>query len=127
MSILARTLFTVLAGLLLALPAQARAGWVAKPSDNICGLSDTRTLSNPAVVKFDSLMQLTPEMKRLEEEGIDPSSPEGIQLRQAARKRVTRACEKARVELGHCSVWRNIRHSGGKRAAEITAAVRTKL
>lgn len=127
MSILTRTLFTVLAGLLLALPAQARAGWVAKPSDNICGLSDTRMLSSPAVVKFESLMKLTPEIKRMEREGIDPGSPEGIQLRQAARQRVTKACEKVRIELGHCSVWRSIRHTGGKKAAEITAAVRAKL
>lgn len=127
MSILLRTTLLLLTGLALALPVQALAGWVAKSQDNICGLSDARMISSPAKVQFDSLMKKTPEMKRLESQGIDPNSAEGIQLRQAARLKVTRACEQVRVQEGHCSVWRAIRHTGGKQATDITAKVRALL
>jgi len=127
MSILLRSTLLLLTGLALALPVQALAGWVAKSQDNVCGLSDVRMISNPGKVQFDALMKKTPEMKRLEDQGIDPNSAEGIQLRQAARMRVTRACEQVRVKTGHCSVWRAIRHTGGQQAVDLTDKVAAVL
>ncbi len=101
--------------------------WRARATDNVCGLSDLRMLSNPATVRFDQLLKATPEMKKLDRDSIDPLSPEGVQLRDDARKRVTKACESVRVQNAHCSVWRTIRHSDGTKPTDITKLVRAKL
>ena len=109
--------------------APAPAGtWKARATDNICGFSDLRMVSNPATVRFDSLLKKTPEMKKLKRDRIEPDSPEGIQLRNQARKRVTTACEATRVTHSHCSVWRAIRNSDPEvKARDITALVEAKL
>ena len=64
--------------------AAVERGWVAKKGDNICGLRDLNQLSNPAKLNYKRCLAATPEMKKMKSEGIKPSSPEGIQLANAA-------------------------------------------
>ena len=47
--------------------------WLLRTSDNVCGLRDANQLTNPAVIDFDSALAATPEMKKIESQGIDPS------------------------------------------------------
>lgn len=113
-------------GVLAARAATGRT-WIVKPSDNICGLSDATQLSNPARVDYKKLLAATPEMKEIVKEGIDPQSPEGIQLRTEAADRVAKAAEKVRQSLGHCSVWKAIRHRDGRKVPDITKKVLAEL
>jgi hypothetical protein len=103
------------------------AGWVVDRADNICGLDDAKMLSKPAKVDYDALLKATPEIKKIKDDKIDPNSPQGIQLRQAASTRVQTAAEKVRASEGYCSVWKTIRHSDGRAVADITEAVKAQL
>jgi len=98
--------------------------WVADKDDNICGIADVRKISNPGLVDYDQLWDATPEIKKLKKEGIDPDSAEGKALRNKAKTRITKACQKIQGEKGLCSVWKKISHSGSKKAADITSAVK---
>ncbi|QDU85924.1 hypothetical protein Pla163_30710 [Planctomycetes bacterium Pla163] len=102
-------------------------GWTVKADDNIVGLSDAKTLSNPARVDYDSLLRATDEMKKLKKDRIDPTSPEGIQLTNAARQRVQSACQVIMDQEGHCSVWKAISHADGRSVPDITAVVKRQL
>jgi len=106
--------------------AQAQ-GWITRGQDNVCGLRDARQLSNPAKVDFPALLEETDEMKRLRKERIDPNSPQGIQLRDAARSKVANACEAIMQDQGHCSIWSSIRHSDGRAVTDVTDLVRQKM
>jgi predicted RNA-binding protein with RPS1 domain len=66
-------------------------GWVVDRADNICGLDDPKMLSKPAKLDYDTLLRATPEMKKVKDDKIEPNSPQGIQLRQAAATRVQTA------------------------------------
>ena len=101
--------------------------WIAKQTDNICGLRETSQLSNPAKVDFEACVDATPEMRKVRDQGIDPSSPEGIQLRAAAVNRVTRACESVRSSNGHCSVWKEIRHRDGRSIPDLSDQVKAQF
>ena len=102
-------------------------GWIVDRSDNICGLDDPKMLSRPAKVDYDGLLRATPEMKKVADDRIDPNSPQGIQLRQAAATRVQKAAERVRASGGYCSVWKAIRHSDGRSVAAVTDAVKAQL
>lgn len=102
-------------------------GWTARAEDSIVGLSDPKTLSNPAKVDYSALMKATPEMKRMKKDRIDPNSPEGIQLKAAAQTRVQNACQAVMDSEGHCSVWKAISHSDGRSITDITATVKRQL
>ena len=106
---------------------EACTGWIVDKSDNICGLDDPKMLSKPAKVDYDALLKATPEMKKIKDDKIDPNSPQGIQLRQAAATRVQTAAEKVRVADGYCSVWKTIRHQDGRAIPDITDAVKAQL
>ena len=106
---------------------EAGSGWIVDRADNICGLDDPKMLSKPAKVDYDALLKATPEMKKIKDDKIDPNSPQGIQLRQAAATRVQTAAEKVRVADGHCSVWKSIRHQDGRAIPDITDAVKAQL
>lgn len=113
-----------------AAPASAEtlnADWIVNTGDNVCGLRDPRMLSNPAKIDYDALLAATPEMQKIKRDGIDPSSAEGIQLKQQAIDRVTKACENVRVAQGHCSVWKTISHKDGRAITDITDLVKAKL
>ena len=101
--------------------------WICKSSDNICGLRDKRTLSNPAKVDWDTLLAETPELEEIERKGIDPNSPEGIRLRQKGVERLTKACEAEREANSHCSVWKEISHKDGRTIPDLTELVRARL
>ena len=97
--------------------------WILKSADNICGLRDPNQLTYPAVIDFDTCLDATPEMRRMRDQGIDPQSAEGIQLRSKAVTRLTNACESVRGTNGHCSVWKAIRHKDGRSIADISSQV----
>ena len=101
--------------------------WIVNASDNICGLSEASQLSNPARVDFSKLMKATPEMKKIEKDGIDPKSPEGLRLKTAAADRVAKAAEKVRVDQGHCSVWKKIKHKDGRDITDLTDDISEEL
>jgi hypothetical protein len=101
--------------------------WIVKATDNICGLKDANQLSNPAVVDYEALLSNTPEMKQMRDQKIDPNSPEGIRLANAAADRVQQACETVRSSLGHCSVWKEIRHRDGRTITDITNQVKAQF
>jgi len=103
------------------------AGWVVDRADNICGLDDAKMLSKPAKVDYDVLLRATPEMKKIKDEKIDPNSPQGIQLRQAAATRVQNAADKVRTAQGHCSVWKQVRHTDGRAITDVTDLVKAQL
>lgn len=108
-------------------PVMALAGWRARAEDNIVGLRDPKKLSNPAKVDYPALMALTAEMKRIKREGIDESSPEGIQLRNRAASKVASACEHVMNADGHCSVWKGITHSDSRTVVDLTTKVKRRL
>ncbi|MBI5431574.1 MAG: hypothetical protein HZA52_01955 [Planctomycetes bacterium] len=101
--------------------------WIIKAADNICGLKDASQLSNPAVVDYDALLAATPEMKSMRDQKIDANTPEGIRLTNAAVDRVTKACEEIRTQLGHCSVWKEVRHRDGRTLTDITSKVKAQF
>lgn len=106
---------------------EASTGWVVDRADNICGLDDPKMLSKPAKVDYDGLLKATAEMKKIKDDKIDPNSPQGIQLRQAAATRVQKAADKVRAADGYCSVWKSIRHQDGRSIPDITDAVKAQL
>ncbi|MCK6448944.1 MAG: hypothetical protein L6Q99_21320 [Planctomycetes bacterium] len=110
-----------------ALPAAFAKDWILKSADNICGLKDANQLSNPAVIDYDAALAATPEMKKIKDQKIDPNSPEGIRLSNAALDRLTKACEEIRTQLGHCSVWKEIRHKDGRVITDITDKVKAQF
>lgn len=97
--------------------------WILKAADNICGLRDASQLTHPAVIDFEACLDATPEMMRIRDQGIDPKSAEGIQLRTAAVTRLTDACEAVRGANSHCSVWKKIRHRDGRAIPDISSQV----
>jgi hypothetical protein len=106
---------------------EVAAGWIVDRADNICGLDDAKMLSKPAKIDYDAVLKATPEMKKIKDDKIEPNSPQGIQLRQAAVTRVQVAAEKVRATDGHCSVWKTIKHSDGRAVADITESVKLQL
>jgi hypothetical protein len=109
-----------------ALPTTGR-DWNVKSADNICGLRDASQLTQPAKVDFEACLEATAELKRIKDQGIDPKSAEGIQLRNAAVTRVTTACETVRAASGYCSVWKAVSHKDGRAIPEITDQVKAQL
>lgn len=101
--------------------------WVVDRADNICGLDDARMLSKPAKVDYEALLSATPEMKKMKDDKVDPNSSEGIQLRQKAVDRIRTAADKVRQAEGHCSVWKDVRHTDGRVIADITTLVKAQL
>jgi hypothetical protein len=112
---------------LLSSGCEAGSKWVVDRADNICGLDDAKMLSKPAKVDYDALLKATTEMKKIRDDKIDSSSPEGIRLRQAAVDRVRSAADKVRVAEGYCSVWKEIRHQDGRTIPDITDLVKAQL
>jgi len=102
-------------------------GWIVDRADNVCGLDDAKMLSKPAKIDYDALLKATPEMKKIKDDKIDPNSPQGIQLRQAAATRVQTAADKVRSADGYCSVWKAIRHQDGRAVPDVTDAVKALL
>ena len=63
-------------------------------------------------------------MKRIRDEGLDPTSALGIRLKAEAVQLVAAKCEEVRVANGHCSVWKRISHRDGRgRSVYVEGAV----
>jgi hypothetical protein len=100
--------------------------WIARTTDNVCGLRDPNQISYPALVDFKASVDATPEMKKARQDKIDLTTPEGIKLVNEAVNRVTAACETVRVANSYCSVWKTIRHKDGRAVADITELVKAQ-
>lgn len=101
--------------------------WICKRSDNVCGLDQPPTLSHPAKISYESVLKETAAMKELRSKGIDPNSPEGLRLRSTGQDQLKRAAEGVMRQQGHCSVWKSIRHSDGRRVPDVTALAKARL
>lgn len=97
--------------------------WIVRTPDNVCGLRDANQLTNPGVIDFEACLAATPEMKKIQSQGIDPKSAEGIQLRSAAITRLTNAAEAVRSANGYCSVWKEVRHKDGRAIDDLSSRV----
>lgn len=101
--------------------------WIVKAENNICGLSDATQLSNPVVVDFAALLEVTPEYKKMKDQKISPTSPEGIKLNNDAVNRIATQCESVRASNGYCSVWKEIKHRDGRAITDVTDKVKALL
>lgn len=101
--------------------------WVVKAENNICGLSDASQLSNPVVVDFQALLDATPEYKKMKDQKISATSPEGIKLNNEAVNRIATQCETIRASNGYCSVWKEIKHRDGRTILDVTDKVKALL
>jgi hypothetical protein len=98
--------------------------WIARPADNICGISDPRKVSNPAQLDYEDVFASTPSMRELKREGIDPDSVRGQILRREATELVCKTSELVRQSEGHCSVWKVIRNEDGRIVPDISDKVK---
>ncbi len=101
--------------------------WVVKAENNICGLSDATQLSHPVVVDFHVLLDATPEYKKMKDQKISATSPEGIKLNSEAVSRIATQCESIRASNGYCSVWKEIKHRDGRAITDVTDKVKALL
>ncbi|MFT7667443.1 MAG: hypothetical protein ACI8X5_000122 [Planctomycetota bacterium] len=97
--------------------------WRIKSADNICGVSSSTQITNPAKVDYAKLMAATSEMKEIRREEIDKKSARGQALMTKAVARVLKASKRAMGDKGHCSVWKKISHKDGNKVTDLTRAV----
>ena len=102
-------------------------GWVIDQEDHICGVSNERHISKPAVLNFEKCLKATSAWKEMKRKKIDPESIEGRALRKKAATAVTKAAQVVRESGGHCSVWKTIRHTDGRRIPDVTQDVKERL
>lgn len=103
------------------------AAYRASAKDSICGLDSVSQLSSPMSVRYDDLMDATPERARMRREKIDPASPLGEILENGARTRVRSACQRIMRRQNHCSAWKKIEGIGGRCVKDRTADVLADL
>ncbi len=101
--------------------------YILEKSDNICGLDEAKQLSNPAKVDYDALLEVTPQIKQMKRDKIDPNSAKGIQLRTEAEALVRDTCEKIRADKSYCSVWKKIDRRDGGKITDITDKVKKQI
>lgn len=102
-------------------------GWIVDESENVCGVRASRQITNPASVRYDEVLEATPEVQRMKREGISRESAQGQVLHAAAVDRVSKAARRVMGSRSHCSVWKQIRHSDGRMAPDISAEVKAEL
>lgn len=101
--------------------------YIVEKTDNICGLDEPKQLSNPAKVDYEALLEVTPQIKQMKKDKIDPNSARGIQLRTEAEALIRDTCEKLRVEKSYCSVWKKIERRDGTKVTDITEKVKKEI
>jgi hypothetical protein len=101
--------------------------YILEKADNICGLDEPKQLSNPAKVDYDALLEVTPQIKQMKRDKIDPNSAKGIQLRTEAEALVRDTCVKIRAEKNYCSVWKKIERRDGGKISDITEKVKKEI
>ena len=108
-------------------PPGTLAGWKGDKADNICGIDDLKKVSNPAQVDYPDLMAATPQMKKIEKDGIDPDSAQGKLLRQEAVRLITKTCETIRRRKGYCGVWKEVAHKDKRSVPDVTSDVKAEM
>jgi hypothetical protein len=101
--------------------------YVVEKTDNICGLEEPKQLSDPVLVDCEALLEVTPQIKQMKRDKVDPNSARGIQLRTEAEALIREKCESVQSSKGHCSVWKKIERRDGGKIADITEAVKKKI
>jgi hypothetical protein len=119
------TLFLLASVLSVASAQEAALGspWQADASDNICGVTSLRQVTNPAKLDYRAVLAATPEMKDLKRRGIAEGSAEGQILRQRAVDHVRRLGSQVMRKNGHCSLWKDISHRDGRRIRDLSTDV----
>ena len=102
-------------------------GWIVDEADNVCGVRSARQITSPARVRYDELLETTPELKRMKREGIDRDSAKGQVLYAAGVDRVRKAASRVMGNKSHCSVWKTITHRDGRTVPDITDDVMAEL
>jgi hypothetical protein len=102
-------------------------GWIVNESDNVCGVRPARQVTNPASVRYDELLESTPEIQRMKRESIQRDSAQGQVLYAAAVDRVSKAAKRVMGAQAYCSVWKQIRHSDGRQVPDISIEVKAEL
>ncbi len=97
--------------------------WRAEARDNICGVSNPRHVTNPALVDYNEVLRATPEMKDLKSRDIDLRSAEGQILRQRAGDHVRRVGSKVMHETGDCGLWKAVSRRDGRVVRDSTDQV----
>jgi|TARA_Y100000296_G_scaffold37986_1_gene43975 hypothetical protein len=100
-------------------------GWTAKAGDSVCGLANSKIVSNPAIVNWDLAINQTPSMKTLVKQKIKKTSPRGIILLQKAEDKVIKCSTEVMNDDGYDSVWKAIKHKQ-KKAPDITQKIIAK-
>lgn len=108
-------------------PLEVSTGWIVDEADNVCGVRPARQITNPALVRYDELLDATPEIQRMKREGITRDSAQGQVLYAAAVDRVSKAARRVMNARSHCSVWKQVRHRDGRSVADISDEVKAEL
>jgi len=107
--------------------APAQVEWVMEAADSICGVRESRQIRKPAKVRFDHLIAITPEGKKIKRERIDPDSAKGIRLMSKAKSRVREASSMVMKRQGYDSVWKRISSRKGTHIVDVTAYVEIEI
>jgi hypothetical protein len=78
-------------------------------------------------VDFAVLLDATPEYKKMKDQKISATSPEGIKLNNEAVNRIALQCESIRASNGYCSVWKEIKHKDSRVITDVTDKVKALL
>ena len=101
--------------------------WIVQPEDSICGVREARQITKPAVIRFDYLVGVTPEGKKVKRERIDPNSPEGIRLLNLAKSKVRDGSSVVMKRQGFDSVWKVISSRKGTHVEDVTEYVEIEI
>lgn len=107
--------------------AEAPTGWIVDESDNVCGVRPARQITNPALVRYEDLLDATPEIQRMKREGIRRDSAQGQVLYAGAVDRIAKASRRVMAARSHCSVWKQIQARDGRAIPDISEEVKAEL
>ncbi len=108
-------------------PGEVFNGWIADEADNVCGVRVARQVTNPVSVRYEELLEATPEMLRMKREGISRDSAQGQVLYAGAVDRVRKAATRIMGSGAYCSIWKQIRHRDGRSVHDVTSDVKSEL
>jgi hypothetical protein len=101
--------------------------WIVEAEDSVCGVHEARQIQKPAKVRFDHLVAITPEGRKLKRDRIDPDSAEGVRLTNRAKSRVRDAASVIMKRQGFDSVWKRISSRKGAYIVDVTAYVEIEI
>ena len=101
--------------------------WIVEPEDSICGVREVRQIKKPAIIRFDYLVGVTSEGKKIKRERIDPNSPEGIRLLNLAKSKVRDGASVVMKRQGFDSVWKVISSRKGTHVEDVSEYVEIEI